>query len=142
MAVKVNFLQLYIIYLEKIFLVTLEVFSNLRNNIKNTTTRVPKTLVVAICYTPGKEDSMVYSNLGLVTQSYSDHFDQRLDECKDKIKLSRSFNSGKVEQDLELISKNVAILKARGDMKTLERYKAQNVPYLDKLYYQLKRLVA
>lgn len=85
---------------------------------------------------------MVYSDLGLVRQSYSDHFDQRLDECKDKIKLSRSFNSGKVEQDLDLISKNVAILKARGDMETLEQYKARNVPYLDKLYYQLKRLVA
>lgn len=85
---------------------------------------------------------MVYSDLGLVKQSYSDHFDQRLDECKDKIKLSRSFNSGKVEQDLEVLSKNIEILKARGDMATLERYKAQNVPYLDKLYYQLKRLVA
>ena len=85
---------------------------------------------------------MVYSDLGLVKQSYSDHFDQRLDECKDKIKLSRSFNSGKVEQDLEALSKNIEILKARGDMKTLEQYKARNVPYLDKLYYQLKRLVA
>ena len=85
---------------------------------------------------------MLYTNLGLVTQSYSDHFDQRLDECKDKIKLSHSFNSGKVEQDLDLISKNVAILKARGDTEALEQYKARNVPYLDKLYYQLKRLVA
>lgn len=85
---------------------------------------------------------MVYSDLGLVKQSYSDHFDQRLDECKEKIKLSRSFNSGKVEQDLEILSKNIEILKARGDMKTLEQYKARNVPYLDKLYYQLKRLVA
>lgn len=81
-------------------------------------------------------------NTGLVTQSYSDHFDQRLDECKDKIKLTHSFNSGKVEQDLELISKNVTLLKNRGDMTALEQYKAQNVPYLDKLYYQLKRLVA
>ena len=81
-------------------------------------------------------------DIGLVKQSYSDHFDQRLNECKDKIKLSRSFNSGKVEQDLDLISKNVAILKARGDMEALEQYKARNVPYLDKLYYQLKRLVA
>ena len=85
---------------------------------------------------------MVYSDLGLVTQSYSDHFDQRLNECKDKIKLSRSFNSGKVEQDLEALSKNIEILKARGDITTLEQYKARNVPYLDKLYYQLKRLVA
>ena len=85
---------------------------------------------------------MLYTDLGLVTQSYSDHFDQRLDECKDKIKSARSFNSGKVEQDLETLSKNIAILKARGDMKTLEQYKARNVPYLDKLYYQLKRLVA
>ena len=85
---------------------------------------------------------MAYADLGLVTQSYSDHFDQRLDECKDKIKLSRSFNSGKVEQDLEVLSKNIEILKARGDIATLERYKAQNVLYLDKLYYQLKRLVA
>ena len=85
---------------------------------------------------------MVYADLGLVTQSYSDHFDQRLDECKDKIKLSRSFNSGKVEQDLEVLSKNIEILKARGDIATLEQYKARNVPYLDKLYYQLKRLVA
>ena len=80
-------------------------------------------------------------NTGLVTQSYSDHFDQRLDECKDKIKLTHSFNSGKVEQDLELISKNVTLLKNRGDMTALEQYKAQNVPYLDKLHYQLKRLV-
>ena len=85
---------------------------------------------------------MAYADLGLVTQSYSDHFDQRLDECKDKIKLSRSFNSGKVKQDLETLSKNIEILKARGDIATLERYKVQNVPYLDKLYYQLKRLVA
>ena len=134
-------LQLYIIYLEKIFRVILEIFSNLRNNIKTLLLEFPKTLVVAICYTPGKEDKMAYADLGLVTQSYSDHFDQRLDECKDKIKLSRSFNSGKVEQDLELLSKNVAILKARGDMEVLEQYKARNVPYLDKLYYQLKRLV-
>ena len=81
-------------------------------------------------------------DIGLVTQSYSDHFDQRLDECKDKIKLSCSFNSGKVEQDLELLSKNVAILKDRGDIEALEQYKARNVPYLDRLYYQLKRLVA
>ena len=85
---------------------------------------------------------MLYTDLGLVTQSYSDHFDQRLDECKNKIKFAYSFNSGKVEQDLELLSKNVALLKARGDTEAVERYKAQNVPYLDKLYYQLKRLVA
>lgn len=85
---------------------------------------------------------MLYTDLGLVTQSYSDHFDQRLDECKNKIKFAYSFNSGKVEQDLELLSKNVAILKARGDTEALAQYKAQNVPYLDKLYYQLKRLVA
>lgn len=85
---------------------------------------------------------MVYSDLGLVKQSYSDHFDQRLDECKNKIKFAYSFNSGKVEQDLEVLSKNIEILKARGDMATLEQYKARNVPYLDKLYYQLKRLVA
>lgn len=85
---------------------------------------------------------MAYADLGLVTQSYSDHFDQRLDECKNKIKFARSFNSGKVEQDLETLSKNIETLKARGDIATLERYKAQNVPYLDKLYYQLKRLVA
>ena len=85
---------------------------------------------------------MLYTDLGLVTQSYSDNFDQRLDECENKIKFAYSFNSGKVEQDLELISKNVAILKARGDTEALEQYKARNIPYLDKLYYQLKRLVA
>lgn len=81
---------------------------------------------------------MSYTDLGLITQTTSERFDDlysRCDEMKDK---SKSLSSAKAEEVLRNIKEDLQKLEAHGDLGLLERYKMSLVPNLESMYRDLK----
>ena len=81
---------------------------------------------------------MSYTDLGLITQSAGEHFDDLYSRCQEMKSKSKSFSSVKAEEVLRNIKEDLQKLKAHGDLGLLERYKMSLIPNLENMYRDLK----